>query len=78
VCDLGVVVNETSIEVAKAEEWLDFFNLGGVWPFRDALYLSGVHVYISCRDNNFKVFDSSLIKGAFLWLEVKIVFREAS
>ena len=76
-CDLGIIMNKMSIEIAESEERLGFFDFSGAWPFRDALYFGGVHADISCRDNDSKVFDSSLIKGAFFWLEVQVIFRES-
>jgi hypothetical protein len=41
--DIGIILNEMSIEVGKPEEQLDVFNLVGLWPVNDDLYFSRIH-----------------------------------
>jgi len=47
-------------------------------PFGDALDLGRVYVNVSFGNDDTKVFNVSLVKGTFLWLEVEVVFGKAS
>ena len=68
--DFRVVVDESAIKVAEAKEGLDLFDFGRTWPFSNALDFGGIHADVSIVNNNAKVFNGSLIKRAFLGLEI--------
>ena len=42
-CELGIVLDETSVEVTEAKEFLDIFNGLGPWPILDCFKLDWVH-----------------------------------
>ena len=71
--DLGIVVDKVLVKVTETKEGLDFFDFSGVRPFSNSLDFSRVHSYVAIVNDNSKVFNGSLVKGAFFWLEVKVV-----
>src|SRR5712671_2024767 len=77
VCNLGIILDEATIKVAKAEEGLEFLN--GLWlgPFGDTRNLGRVHGNRSFRNDDAEVFDRSLVERAFLGFEEEVVFLEA-
>src|SRR5712671_5911637 len=77
VCNLGIVLDEATVKVAKAKEGLEFLN--GLWlrPFGDTGNLGRVHGDGSFRNDDAEIFDRSLVKRAFLGFEEEVVFLEA-
>ena len=71
--DLGIDVDEATVEVTKTKEGLYFFDFGGTRPFSNSLDFSRVHSYVAIANDNSKVFNGRLVKGAFFRLEVKVV-----
>ena len=50
--DIGVVWNELSVEIGKAKEGSDIFNLFGGWPTSNPIQLDGVHGKLSGFDDH--------------------------
>jgi len=50
--DIGVVGDESPIEVCKAEERAHIFDLGGSGPFGDSVKLDGVHSELPWFDDH--------------------------
>ena len=69
----GKVLDEPPIEVRKAEESLDFFDLFGSWPIRYSRELTWVHFDMSVRDDHAKVLNAIFFKKAFFRFGVQIV-----
>jgi len=65
------------IEVAETKESLGFLDRGGDRPLSDAHDLSRVHADLAISNNDTQVFNGSLVKGAFFWLDVEIKFAKA-
>jgi hypothetical protein len=78
VSDFRLIVDESSVKVAKSKEGLDLLDFGRSWPFSNALDFGGIHVDVSVVNNNAKVFNRSLIKGAFLRFEIEVVLGETA
>jgi hypothetical protein len=77
VCNLGVVLDEATVEVAEAEEGLEFFNCLWLGPFGDTGDFGGIHCNRSFRNDDTEVFNGGLVEGAFLGFEEEVVFLEA-
>jgi hypothetical protein len=60
VSDFRVVVDESSVKVAKAKEGLNFLDFGRVWPLSNALDFGGIHADVSIVNNNAKVVSRQL------------------
>ena len=67
--NLGVVADESSVEVHKPYEGLDVLYLCWLWLACDSLDLNRVHCYMVLRDNKPKVVHLLMFKLTFLWLE---------
>src|SRR5712672_3385440 len=77
VCNVGIILDEVTVKVAKAQEGLEFLN--GLWlgPFGDTGNLGRVHGDGSFGNDDAEVFDRSLVERAFLGFEEEVVFLEA-
>ncbi|KIN94458.1 hypothetical protein M404DRAFT_168173 [Pisolithus tinctorius Marx 270] len=69
--DVGVVINESLIEICKAKERLDVLHLLQVRPVMDCLSLLSGHGETRGRENITKVLDRVRVKLALLWLGIK-------
>ena len=69
ICPVFLTVNESY-------EWLDFGHIPGGWPVSDASNFDQVHLHVTFWEDEAKVFDHRLLKGAFLCFEVEVVFLE--
>ena len=76
--DFRVIVDESTVKVAKAKEGLNFLDFGRTWPFSNALDFGGIHADVSIVNYNTKAFNGSLIKRAFLRLEIEVILGEAA
>ena len=65
-CDVGVILNEMTIKVAKTEEGLQVLEFLGLWPFCNARDFGRVHSNFAMGYDDAKVVDGSLVEGAFL------------
>jgi hypothetical protein len=74
--DFRVIVDESTVKVAKAKEGLDLLDFGRSWPFSNASDFGGIHADVPIVNNNAKVFNGVLIKRAFLRLEIEVVLGE--
>src|SRR5712672_1357122 len=77
VCKLGIVLDEATVKVAKAEEGLEFLNSLWLGPFGDTRNLGRIHGDGTFRNDDAEVFDRSLVERAFLRFEEEVVFLEA-
>ena len=74
---MGVILDEAAVEVAKAEEGLEVLEFLWLWPFGNARDFSRVHSDFAMGYYDTEVVDGSLVKGAFLRFQVKVIFSEA-
>ncbi|KIN99131.1 hypothetical protein M404DRAFT_155989, partial [Pisolithus tinctorius Marx 270] len=74
--DVGVVINELSVEVCKAEEGLDVSHLPWLRPVADCLNLLGGHGETGGRENIAKVLNGVRVKLALLWLGIKTMLSK--
>ena len=70
----GIAFYEATIEVSKAEEYLDLGNRTGNRPLSDCGDAIGVHVNPVRGDNKFEEIDSLDVEFAFLELDVEAMF----
>ena len=75
--DLGVVLDEAVVEVAKAEKHLELFKFLGCGPFCNAGDFYRVHLDLTLGDDDTKILNGELVEGAFFEFEVEVVFGEA-
>ncbi|KIO14045.1 hypothetical protein M404DRAFT_121769 [Pisolithus tinctorius Marx 270] len=80
--DVGVVINESSIEIGETKEGLDVSHLPQLRPVMDCLNLLGGHGETGGRKNVAKVLDGVGVKLALLWLGIeamlsKVVYHNA-
>ena len=76
-CDVGVILDEAMVEVAKAKEGLQVLEFLRLWPFRNARDFGRVHSYFAMGYYDAKVVDGGLVKRTFLSFQVKVMFGEA-
>ncbi|KIN96459.1 hypothetical protein M404DRAFT_163016, partial [Pisolithus tinctorius Marx 270] len=69
--DVGVVINESSVEVCKAKEGLDVSHLLWLRPVADCLNLLSGHGETRGRENVAKVLDGGGVELALLWLGIE-------
>ncbi|KIO01763.1 hypothetical protein M404DRAFT_149401 [Pisolithus tinctorius Marx 270] len=74
--DVGVVVNELSVEICEAEERLDVLHLPQLRPVADCLNLLSRHGETGGRKNITKVLDRVRVKLALLWLGIKAMLSK--
>ncbi|KIO07371.1 hypothetical protein M404DRAFT_136629, partial [Pisolithus tinctorius Marx 270] len=75
--DVGVVINESSIEICETKERLDVLHLLRLRPVTDCLnHLSG-HGETRGRKNITEVLDGVGVKLTLLWLGIKTMLSKA-
>lgn len=70
-------MDKSSVKVAKSKKGLDLFNSGWGRPLGHAMTFSEVHMYLAMFNDDAKVFNRGLIKGALFRLEIKVILLEA-
>jgi len=75
--DVGVVWDESTVEVGKAKEGAYVLNLSWGWPLGDAIEFDWVHGQLTGFDNHSEVFYLICGEFAFLKFEVQIEFSHA-
>ena len=75
--NVGVVVDEATVEVRETEEGLDVLHLAGFWPIGDGFDLVGGHGESVGRKAESEVFGGGGVEFTFLRLGEEIVFPEA-
>ncbi|KIO14405.1 hypothetical protein M404DRAFT_120976 [Pisolithus tinctorius Marx 270] len=76
--DVGVVINESSVEVCKAEERLDVSHLPQLRPVTNCLNLLSRHGETGGRKNITKVLDRVRVKLTLLQLGIKTMLSKAA
>ena len=76
--DVGVVMNETTVEVRKSEEGLNVLNFPQFWPVRNGLNFLHRHRESIGRKTETEVLGGGGMELTFLWLGKEIVSAEAS
>ena len=74
---MGEPLNETMVEVSKAQEGLYFLLVIWHWPFRNPCNLYRVHLRLSMRDDEAQVFDLGLCKLTLVVSEIEFVLSES-
>ncbi|KIN96867.1 hypothetical protein M404DRAFT_162045, partial [Pisolithus tinctorius Marx 270] len=74
--DVGVVINESSVEVCETKERLDVSHLPRLRPVADCLNLLSGHGETGGRKNITKVLDRVRVKLALLWLGIKAMLSK--
>ena len=72
--DVGVVGNESTVEIGKAKEGAYVLDFSGGWPFGDFIKLDRVHGELTRFDNHSEVFHLVHGEFAFFELEVQVKF----
>ena len=72
--NVGVIGDETSIEIGKAKEGSDVFHLFGGGPTGNTIQFDGVHGELSRFDNHSEIFHLSRGKTTFLQFEMEVQF----
>jgi hypothetical protein len=75
--DFRVVLNETSVEVAEAEEGLEVFEFSGAGPIRDSEDFGRVHLDTTVGNNYPEILNRGLIEEAFFRFKVEVMSVEA-
>ncbi|KIO07408.1 hypothetical protein M404DRAFT_137067 [Pisolithus tinctorius Marx 270] len=75
--DVGVVINESSVEICETKERLDVLHLPQLRPVADCLNLLSGHGETRGRKNITKVLNGVRVKLALLWLGIKTMLSEA-
>ncbi|KIN98585.1 hypothetical protein M404DRAFT_157328, partial [Pisolithus tinctorius Marx 270] len=75
--DVGVVINESSIEICETKERLDVSHLPRLRPVADCLNLLSRHGETGGRKNITEVLDGVGVKLALLWLGIKTMLSKA-
>jgi len=68
--DIGVVRDESTVEVGKAEEGAYVLDFSGCWPFGNSIEFDGIHGELTWFDNHSKVFH--LVSGEFALLKFEV------
>ncbi|KIO02723.1 hypothetical protein M404DRAFT_147345, partial [Pisolithus tinctorius Marx 270] len=76
--DVGVVINESSVEICETKERLDVLHLPQLRPVADCLNLLSGHGETGGRKNITKVLDGVRVKLALLWLGIKTMLLKAA
>ncbi|KIM57252.1 hypothetical protein SCLCIDRAFT_130827, partial [Scleroderma citrinum Foug A] len=76
--NVGVVMDESMVEVRESKEGLDVLNLPWFWPIRDGLNFLRRHGESIGRETETKVLSGGGMELTFLWLGKEIVLSEAS
>ena len=75
--NVGVVVDEATVEVRETEEGLDVLHLVGFWPIGDGFDLVSRHGESVGGKAESEVFSGSSVEFTFLRFGEEIVFSEA-
>ena len=75
---VGVMRNESTIEVSKPQEGLYILNLARSWPIQDGLYLVRGHPKSFRRKDEPKIFYRVVVEFALVWSGVRSVLSESS
>ena len=75
--DVGVVGDESTVEVGESEEGANIFHLGWRRPVCNAVELDGVHGQLARFDDHSKVFHLVGSELALLEFQVKVEFCHA-
>ena len=73
--DVGVIRDEATIEVGKAEEGADILDFLGSGPLSDAIEFDWVHGKLAGFDDHAEVFNFSGGEFAFLEFEMEVKFH---
>jgi hypothetical protein len=76
--NVGISLNEPSIEVAESEEGLNVFNLPRSRPVGDNVDFLGVHGESRRREDESEIFDSVRVELALFWTAIQSMFPETS
>ncbi|KIO00230.1 hypothetical protein M404DRAFT_152992 [Pisolithus tinctorius Marx 270] len=76
--DVGVVINESSVEVCETKERLDVSHLPRLRPVVDCLNLLSRHGETGGRKNITEVLDGVGVKLTLLWLGIKAMLSKAA
>ncbi|KIO08948.1 hypothetical protein M404DRAFT_132862 [Pisolithus tinctorius Marx 270] len=76
--DVGVVINESSVEICETKERLDVSHLPQLRPVMDCLNLLSGHGETGGGKNITKVLDRVRVKLALLWLGIKTMLSKAA
>ncbi|KIO09535.1 hypothetical protein M404DRAFT_131592, partial [Pisolithus tinctorius Marx 270] len=76
--NVGVVINESSVEVHKTKERLDVSHLPWLRPVTDCLNLLSGHGETGGRKNITEVLDRVRVKLTLLWLGIKTMLSKAA
>ncbi|KIO10900.1 hypothetical protein M404DRAFT_128813, partial [Pisolithus tinctorius Marx 270] len=76
--DVGVVINESSVEICEAKERLDFSHLPWLRPVVDCLNLLSGHGETGGRKNITEVLDGVRVKLTLLWLGIKTMLSKVA
>ncbi|KIO10075.1 hypothetical protein M404DRAFT_130097 [Pisolithus tinctorius Marx 270] len=76
--DVGVVINESSVEICETKERLDVSHLPLLRPVADCLNLLSGHGETRGRKNITKVLDGVGVKLALLWLGIKAMLSKVA
>ena len=72
--NVEVIFNKASVKIAKTEKGLNLFECFWDWPFCNGFYFDWVHVdMFFFRDEDTKIFDFQLVKGAFLRFQEEVI-----
>ena len=74
--NVGVVVNETSVEVCKSKEGLDVLHFPWFWPIGDGLNFLHRHGKSIRGKTETEVLSGGGVELTFLWLGKEIVLSE--
>ncbi|KIO04543.1 hypothetical protein M404DRAFT_142950, partial [Pisolithus tinctorius Marx 270] len=75
--DVGVVINETSVEIGETKEGLDVSHLLQLRPVVDCLNLLGGHGETRGGKNVAEVLNGVRVKLALLWLGIETMLSKA-
>jgi hypothetical protein len=76
-CQTTVLLDKTSIEIAKAQKWLHFFNSGRGFLIIDDHYLCWIYLHAIGRDNEAKVLCFGDMEFAFFDCSLKPCILES-
>ena len=71
------VDDKVSVEVGKADEGLDLFDICGHWPVRNGFGLCDVHRDTCGRNHKTKELNRLGVEQGFLWFDMEVVFLES-
>ncbi|KIO01164.1 hypothetical protein M404DRAFT_150664, partial [Pisolithus tinctorius Marx 270] len=76
--DVGVVINESSVEICKTKERLDVSHLLWLRPVADCLNLLSRHGETGGRKNITEVLDRVRVKLTLLWFGIKTMLSKVA